>query len=62
VGKTLGAVILGEIGDIRKFDHASKLVAFAGIDSIVNQSGEFEASNNHMFACALFRPRKLKIV
>lgn len=48
VGKTLGAVILGEIGDIRKFDHASKLVAFAGIDSIVNQSGEFEASNNHV--------------
>jgi transposase len=48
VGKRLGAVILGEIGDIGRFDHASKLVAFAGIDSTVNQSGEFEASNNHV--------------
>jgi transposase len=48
IGRQLGAVILGEIGDIHKFDHASKLVAFAGIDSIVNQSGEFEASNNHV--------------
>ena len=48
VGKTLGAVILGEIGDIRKFDHASKLVAFAGIDASVNQSGEFEGSRNRM--------------
>jgi transposase len=48
VGKRLGAVILGEIGDIGKFDHAAKLVAFAGIDSIVNQSGQFEASNNHV--------------
>jgi len=48
VGKRLGAVILGEIGDIGRFDHASKLVAFAGIDSTVNQSGEFEASNSHV--------------
>jgi transposase len=48
VGKTLGAVILGEIGDINKFDHASKLVAFAGIDASVNQSGEFEGSRNRM--------------
>jgi len=48
VGKTLGAVTLGEIGDINKFDHASKLVAFAGIDASVNQSGEFEGSRNRM--------------
>jgi len=48
VGKTLGAVILGEIGSIQRFDHASKLVAFAGIDASVNQSGEFEGTNNRM--------------
>lgn len=48
VGKTLGAVIIGEIGGIERFDHASKLVAFAGIDASVNQSGEFEGSNNRM--------------
>ena len=48
IGKTLGAVILGEIGDIAKFDNHKKLVAFAGIDATVKQSGEFEGTGNHM--------------
>lgn len=48
IGKTLGAVILGEIGDIAKFDNPKKLVAFAGIDAIVKQSGEFEGTENRM--------------
>jgi transposase len=48
IGKTLGAVILGEIGDITKFDNSKKLVAFAGIDAIVKQSGEFEGTQNRM--------------
>lgn len=48
IGKTLGAVILGEIGDITKFDNSKKLVAFAGIDATVKQSGEFEGTENHM--------------
>jgi len=48
IGKTLGAVILGEIGDISKFDNPKKLVAFAGIDAIVRQSGEFEGTQNRM--------------
>ena len=48
IGNTTGAVILGELGDIHKFDHPSKLVAFAGIDATVNQSGEFLSSNNRM--------------
>ena len=48
IGKTLGAVILGELGDVSRFNHASQLVAFAGIDAIVNQSGEFEGGNNRM--------------
>jgi transposase len=48
IGKTLGAVILGEIGDIAKFDSPKKLVAFAGIDAIVKQSGEFEGTENRM--------------
>lgn len=48
VGKTTGAVILGEIGDVSRFEHPAQLVAFAGIDATVNQSGEFEGSNNHM--------------
>jgi transposase len=48
IGKTLGAVILGEIGDFGRFEKASQLVAFAGIDATVNQSGEFEGTNNRM--------------
>jgi transposase len=48
IGKTTGAVILGEIGDINKFDNPKKLVAFAGIDATVRQSGEFEGTNNKM--------------
>ena len=41
IGETLGAVILGEIGDIHRFDSPGKLVAFAGLDVKVTQSGEF---------------------
>lgn len=48
IGPVLGAVILGEIGDIRRFEHPSKLVAYAGIDASVSQSGEFEGTQMHM--------------
>jgi transposase len=48
IGKTTGAVILGEIGSIDKFDSPAKLVAFAGIDAIVLQSGAFEGTSNRM--------------
>ena len=43
-----GAVILSEIGDISKFNSPRKLVAFAGLDATVTQSGEFETANNVM--------------
>lgn len=45
---TNGATILGEIGDISRFSTPKKLVAYAGIDASVTQSGEFEASRNVM--------------
>jgi transposase len=48
IGKTTGAVILGEIGSVSRFERPAQLVAFAGIDATVNQSGEFEGTNNHM--------------
>lgn len=48
MGKVTGAVILGEIGDINRFDTPAKLVAFAGIDASVRQSGEFMGTDNHM--------------
>ena len=45
VGKVCAAGILGEIGDISRFADASKLVAFAGCDPSVFESGEFEGTN-----------------
>lgn len=48
IGPTPGAVILGEVGDIRRFESPAKLVALAGIDASVAQSGEFESSHNKM--------------
>ena len=40
IGSVTGAAILSEIGDISRFSTPSKLVAFAGIDATVIQSGE----------------------
>lgn len=48
IGPVTGAVILGEIGDISRFSNPSKLVAYAGIDATVSQSGDYEASINKM--------------
>jgi len=42
IGETLGPLILGEIGDANRFSTAKKLIAFAGLDPIVSQSGRFE--------------------
>ena len=44
IGDTLGAIILSEIGDIHRFDEPGKLVAFAGLDVRVTQSGEFSGT------------------
>jgi len=48
IGTVLGATILSEIGDISRFSEPSKLVAYAGLDVSVFESGEFNATNNHM--------------
>jgi transposase len=48
IGPVLGAVILSELGDISRFEDAKKLVAYAGIDAAVNQSGNFEGTEVHM--------------
>ena len=42
IGDTLGPIILGEIGDADRFSSAKKLIAFAGLDPVVIQSGRFE--------------------
>lgn len=48
IGPTLAASILSEVGDIARFSTGAKLVAFAGIDPTVRQSGEFTGNQNHM--------------
>jgi len=47
-GYTLGAIIISEIGDISKFSNPSKLLAFAGLDPSVKQSGNFNATNTRI--------------
>jgi transposase len=48
IGDVLGAIILSEIGDVSRFEHPKKLVAFVGIDPSVKQSGEFLGTRNKM--------------
>lgn len=48
IGTTAVAIILGEIGDINRFACVEQLIAYAGIDPTVYQSGEFEGSQAHM--------------
>lgn len=48
IGSINGGMILGEIGDIHRFSHPSKLLAFAGLDPSVYQSGNFTARQTRM--------------
>ncbi len=48
IGPATGAAILAEIGDIQRFETLDKLVAYAGIDASVYQTGQFQASEAHM--------------
>lgn len=43
-----GGMILGEIGDIHRFFNPNKLLAFAGLDPSVYQSGNFQAKTTRM--------------
>ena len=48
IGYTLGAIIISEIGDISRFSNSSKLLAYAGLDPSVKQSGNFNATNTRI--------------
>lgn len=48
IGYVNGGMILGEIGDIHRFSDPHKLLAFAGLDPTVYQSGNFQAQRTHM--------------
>ena len=45
VGPTLGPQLMAEVGDLRRFHSKKALVAFAGLDSPPNDSGQ--VTNNH---------------
>ena len=46
VGEITGAQLMAEIGDVRRFDNRGSIVAFAGIDPEVNQSGSYQRESN----------------
>lgn len=48
IGYVNGGMILGEIGDIHRFSNPHKLLAFAGLDPKVYQSGNFQAKRTRM--------------
>ncbi len=57
IGRTLAATIMAEIGEIGRFENARKLVAFAGVDPRVHQSGQFKASVNWITKRGSYRLR-----
>lgn len=48
IGSVLGASIVSEIGNISRFERANQLVAYAGLDTRVKQSGDFSATNTKL--------------
>ncbi len=46
IGAATGSLIVGEIGNINRFESATKLVAYAGLDAPVKQSGNFVGTQN----------------
>ncbi|MBB6716822.1 IS110 family transposase [Clostridium gasigenes] len=48
IGTVTAAIILSEVGDITRFKSSASLVAYAGIDPTVKQSGQFNSTNNRM--------------
>ena len=58
IGNKIAATIISEIGDINLFHHPKKLVAFAGLDPSVFESGKFRASINNITKRGLSRLRQ----
>lgn len=46
VGEITGAQLMAELGDVRHFHNRGAIVAFAGIDPEVNQSGSYQRESN----------------
>lgn len=48
IGELTAATILSEIGQVNRFPTEKQLVAFAGLDPSVFQSGKFKSTNNRI--------------
>lgn len=48
VGPLTAAMLLAEIGDIKRFPSVKQLTAFAGLDSAVHESGTFRSKKNRI--------------
>lgn len=48
IGESLAPIIAGEIGDIHRFHSAKQLVAYAGVDPSVRQSGKFVGTKSRL--------------
>ena len=48
IGDMTAAIIMSEIGDINRFNNPGQVLAFAGLDPSVKQSGNFNASSTRM--------------
>ncbi len=48
IGFMTAAIIISEIGDINRFNNPGQVLAFAGLDPSVKQSGTFNASSTRM--------------
>jgi len=48
IGQSTGATIIAEIGDINKFRSSIKLIAFAGLDPKLKESGKYHGFQNEV--------------
>ena len=48
IGETIAAMIISEIGNIQRFSNPNKLLAFAGLEPSIYQSGNFTPSSGSM--------------
>lgn len=48
VGPLTAAILIAEIGDIKRFPSVKQLTAFAGLDSAVHESGTFKSKKNRI--------------
>jgi len=68
IGKITGSIILAEIGDINRFNNDAELLAYAGLDPSVYQSGKFEGNykiskrGSSILRWAIFQAAKITVI